>query len=228
MRTNPTQRVHLHISLLNKSFTTYTAQLAYATVNIKQHTPSQQCTHSYRHIFSLVYTPHVPAKGLHPFEGLSTVITYKVFPFGVYSLVSVQCACGNKRFSTYITSVGSLPGVRPDVRREVGAIAETFFAHGATIRPVFVFLAVVLVGVKRQHGVLQVTFEAGRGRDEILDVRVQPVQLLLVVAHPELSVRLLLLLLDLRGLRVLLLHAAALVRLAVRRLGGFHCGDGGD
>lgn len=177
-----------------------------------------------------MYTPHVPAKGLHPFERLSTVITYKVFPFGVYSLVSVQRACGDEGLSTYITSVRSLPGVRPDVRREVGTVAETFFTNRAAIGPVFVFLAVVLVGVKRQHGVLQVTFETGRGRDEIFDVRVQPVQLLLVVAHPEIPVRLLLFLFDLlRGLMVvLLLHTAALVRLAVRRLGGFHCGDRGD
>ena len=177
-----------------------------------------------------MYTPHVPAKGLHPFERLSTVITYKVFPFGVYSLVSVQRACGYKGFSTYITSVRSLPCVCPDVRGQVGAVAETFFTHRTTIRPVFVFLAVVLVGVERQHGILEIIFQTGGGRDKIFDVRIQPVQLLLVGAHPELSMRcLLLLLLDQqRRLRLLLLHTAALIRLAVRRLGGLHCRDRGD
>jgi len=175
-----------------------------------------------------VYTPHVPAEGLHPFEGLSTVIAYEVFALGVYSLVSVQRAGGDEGFSTYVTSVGSLPRVRPDVRRQVRAVAEALLAHRAAVGPVFVFLAVVLVGVKGQHmttdyaAAFQIGGDEG-GRDEILDVRVQPVQLLpllpllllLAVAHPEVSVRLLLLLLLLDllrgGLRVLgpLLHAAA-------------------
>lgn len=177
-----------------------------------------------------MYTPHVPAEGLHPFEGLSTVIAYEVFALGVYSLVSVQRAGGDEGFPTDVTSVGSLPRVRPDVRRQVRAVAEALLAHRAAVGPVFVFLAVVLVGVKGQHmttdyaAAFQIGGDEG-GRDEILDVRVQPVQLLplllvllLAVAHPEVSVRLLLLLLlldllrgGLRVLRVLgpLLHAAA-------------------
>ncbi|TNN54541.1 hypothetical protein EYF80_035244 [Liparis tanakae] len=64
---------------------------------------------------------------------------------------------------------------------------------------------------------------AGGRRDEVFDVGLEALELLHVVAGPEVPVALqVLLLLHLRGLRVLLLHAAApiliLTRLGLGRL----------
>lgn len=114
---------------------------------------------SYRHILSLVHTSHVPAEGLHPFEGFATVVTDKVFPFSVDRLVSVQSARCDKSLPAYFTSVGPLPCVCPDVSCQVGAVTEALFADRAAVGLLFTLLArsvvVVVVGVEGQGGVLQ-------------------------------------------------------------------------
>jgi len=179
---------------------------------------------SYRHVLPLVNTPHVPAQRLHPLEGFTTIITDELFPLGVDRLVSVQRARGDEGLPADVTSVRPLPGVCPDVSREVGAVTEALLADGAAVGLLFALLAVVVVvGVEEQAGVRQAALQAGRRRDEVFDVGLEALELLHVVTGPEVPVALqVLLLLHLRGLRVLLLHAVAapilLTRLGLGRL----------
>ncbi len=178
-----------------------------------------------------MHTSHVPAEGLHPLEGFTTVITDKVFPLSVDRLVSVQSARCDESLPAYFTPVRPLSCVCPDVSCQVGAVTEALFADGAAVGLLFALLAgsavaaVVVVGVEGQGGVLQAAPQTGRRRDEVFDVRFQAFQLLRVVAHPEIPVALLLLLLHLRGLWVLLLHAAAPILLTVMGLRSLHCRD---
>lgn len=187
---------------------------------------------SYGHVLPLVNTSHVSAKRLHPFEGLATVVTHKVFPLRVDGLVSVQSARRDEGLSAYFTPVRPLARVRPDVSSEVGAVAEALLAHRAAVGFFFALLAavvdddVVVIGVEGQGGGLHAGFQTGGRRDEVLDVRLEAFELLVVVTYPEVSVALLLLLLDLRRLRVLLVHAAALVLLTVLGLRRLHRRDG--
>lgn len=138
-----------------------------------------------------MHTSYVPAKRLHPFEGFPTVITDKVFPFSVDRLVSVQSACCDKSLSAYFTSVRPLSCVCPDVSGEVGAVAEALLANGAAVGLLFTLLAVAdaVVGVEGQRGVLQAVPQAGGGRDEVFDVRLQALQLLGIVGPHTHSVR---------------------------------------
>lgn len=92
---------------------------------------------------------HVPAKGLHPFEGFATEITHKLFSLSVNRLVSIQSARRDKSLSAYVTPVRPLPCVSPDMCCKVGAIAETLLTNRATIRLLFILLAVVVVGMER-------------------------------------------------------------------------------
>lgn len=99
------------------------------------------------HAVSLVHHPHVPAEWLHPLEGLATVGAHEVLALGVDSLVSVQRAGGDEGLPADVASVGPLAGVRPDVRRQVRAVAEALLAHGAAVGLVFRLVAVVMVVV---------------------------------------------------------------------------------
>lgn len=145
-------------------------------------------------------------------------------------LVPVEGARCDERLPAYVTPVRPLARVRPDVRREVGAVAEALLAHGAAVGFLFALLAVVarVVRLEEQRGLLQAAPRAGRRQDEVFDVGFEAVELLLrVVAVPEIPVGLeLLLLLHLWGVWVLLIHAGAPVLLAVLRLGRLrrrHC-----
>lgn len=66
---------------------------------------------------------------------------------------------------------------------------------------------------------MQAALQTRRGGHEVLDVRLQIFQMLLAVAHPEVSVALLVLLLHLRGLRVVFI---VVLLLTVLRLGSPH------
>lgn len=173
----------------------------------------------------------MPAKRLHPFEGLATVGAHKVLALSVDGLMSVQRAGGDEGLPADVASVGPLAGVRPDVRGQVRAVAEALFAHGAAVGLVFGLLALAVVvvvvmmvvvvddaavdgRVERQLGFLKAAPQTGRGRDEVFHVRLEVVELLgvlvlfrlLLLVHPKVPVgSLLLLLLH----RVVLLHPAA-------------------
>lgn len=103
------------------------------------------CKKSYRHILPLVNTSHVSAKRLHPFKGLPTVITHKMFPLSVNRLVSVQSARCDKGLSAYFTSVRPFSCVCPDMSSEVGTVAETLFTDRAAVGFLFSLLAVIVV-----------------------------------------------------------------------------------
>lgn len=174
------------------------------------------------------------AERLHPLEGLATVGAHEVLALGVDGLVSVERTGGDEGLPADVASVGPLAGVRPDVRGQVRAVAEALLAHRAAVGLIFrlLTLAVVVVvvivvvlmvvvddaavdgRVERQLGFLQAAPQTGRGRDEVLHVRLEVVELLgvlvlfrlLLLVHPEVPVApLLLLLLH----RVVLLHPAA-------------------
>lgn len=101
-----------------------------------------------------MYTPRVPAKGLHPFEGFSTVITHKVFPLSMDGLVSVEGAGCDKGLSADFTSVRPFPCVCPNVSCQVGAVTEALLTHRAAVGPVFILLHIVLIEMKGQRRVL--------------------------------------------------------------------------
>lgn len=148
------------------------------------------------------------AQRLHPFKGFPTVITHKLFPLSVDGLVSVQSARRDKSLPAYFTSVRPLSCVSPDVSCEVGAVAKALFTNGAGVGLLSPLLVIIVVRLERQGGVMQTSFQTGRRWDELFNVGFKGFQLLRVVTHPEVPVSLLLLLLDLRGLWMLLLHAA--------------------
>lgn len=162
-------------------------------------------------IISFMHTSYVTAKRLHPFKGFAAIIANEAFPLGVDGLVPVERARRDERLSAYFTPVRPFARVRPDVSCEVGAVAETLLAHGAAVRPLFILLAVVQVaGVEGQTGLLQAAPQPRRRWHKVFNVWIQVVQMLVfAVMHPEIPVAPLLLLLDHRGLWMLLLHAAA-------------------
>lgn len=160
-----------------------------------------------------MHTSDVPAKRLHPFKGFAAIIANEAFPLGVDRLVPVERACCDKSLSAYFTPVRSFASVCPDMSCQVGTVAEALLAHGAAVRLLLVLLAVAVVdvaGVERQTGLLQAAPQTRRRWHKVFNVRLQVVQMLpLVVVHPEIPVAHLVLLLDHRGLWMLLLHTAA-------------------
>lgn len=105
-----------------------------------------------------MHASNVSAKRLHPLKGFATVITDEALALGVDGLVPVQRAGGDEGFPADVTSVRPFARVRPDVCRQVGAVAETLLAHGAAVRPLPALVAVAVVaavGVEGQSGVLQ-------------------------------------------------------------------------
>lgn len=131
------------------------------------------------HAVPLVHNSHMSAQRLHPLERFATVRAHEVFPLRVDGLVSVQSAGRDERLSADLAPVRPLPRVRPDVRRQVRAVAEALLAHGAAVGLVFALLAAVVVvvvvavavdDVERQRGLLQAAPQAGRRRDEVFHV----------------------------------------------------------
>lgn len=97
------------------------------------------------------------AQGLHPFKGFTTEIADKVFSLSVDGLVSVEGTGGDEGLPADLTPVRPLARVCPDVSRQVGIISEGLLAHRAAVGlvPALVAVAVVVVGVKGQRGLLQ-------------------------------------------------------------------------
>lgn len=128
-------------------------------------TQTQMYWTSLRRIISFMHTSYVSAKRLHPFKGFAAIIANEAFPLGVDRLVPVQGACCDKSLSAYFTPVRSFARVCPDMSCEVGTVAETLLTHGATVRPLFILLAIAVVdvaGVERQIGLLQAAPQTGR------------------------------------------------------------------
>lgn len=107
---------------------------------------------SLRLIFSFMHTPNVSAERLHPLKGFATVITDEALALAVDGLVPVQRAGGDERFPADVTPVRPLARVRPDVSRQVGAVAEALLAHGAAVRPLSALLAVAVVAAVGVEG----------------------------------------------------------------------------